>query len=211
MIRHITLPLAALAVAATLGLSVGSAAARSLSVNTEQIRAAWSSLELSNTVTSGVVRCPVTLEGSFASATVAKRAELTIGRITRANVAQGACINGSATIHSETLPWTISYQGFFGSLPRISGIKLSLIGVFFEIESEGNTCSARSEEDEPINGILELNGATGENTGIRAEETARITLTNGRGGILCRLSKGIFRGDSNTVVQPAPAIQVTLI
>lgn len=178
--------------ALTLAITISNADASDLSVSNQNIRTVWRALELGNIVLGGVMRCPVTLEGSFSSATIAKVAEALIGRVSRAAV--GSCTNGSATIHPESLPWHIRYRTFFGTLPRITGIKLLLSGVFFEIESEGNTCSGRSEELEPVNGIANINEGTGEVTGFTAEESTRIRLTNGRGGILCALSRGYFRG-----------------
>lgn len=202
--RAIVAPLLA---ALTLAIVIESASARNLSISNQNIRVVWTALELGNTVISGVLRCPITLEGSFTSATIAKVREAMIARVTRAAV--GGCTNGAATIHQESLPWHIEYRTFFGTLPRITGVGLLLTGAFFEIESEGNTCSGRSEEGEPLNGIARINESTGAVEGLTPEESARISLTNGRGGILCSLARGYFR-NTGTVTQLGNTTVITI-
>lgn len=198
--------------ALTLALAIGTTNARNLSVSNQNIRAVWASLEFGNTVLSGVIRCPLTLEGSFSSATIAKVRETLIGRISRASVAGANCTNATMTIHQESLPWHIRYRMFFGTLPRITGVALLLVGVFFEISTEGNTCSGRSEEGEPLNYIANINENTGDVTGLTAEEEAKISLTNGRGGILCSFARGYFKGTGTlTQLGTTAAISIRLI
>lgn len=206
--RRILAPMLA---AFILAAGVGLATANSLSASTQRIRVIWWSLELANTVNEEVVRCPVTLEGSLNTATVAKRANATIGSIIRARVANSECTGGHATIHTESLPWSVLYDGFTGTLPRITGVKIELLRVFFEISVSGNTCSSRTEGEHPAVGIIGLNEATGEDTGLRPEEATRIPLTNGSGGIFCGLASGIFRGTSEPITQPDPAMSISLI
>ena len=99
--------------------AANTATARSLSFNTQNIRATWSSLEFQGLVT---VRCRLTLEGSFHTRTIAKVARSLIGAITRATIDEANCTNGQGRVRAETLPWHLTYEGFAGTLPNISAV-----------------------------------------------------------------------------------------
>jgi hypothetical protein len=192
MHRYTRLLLTTLIATTALAAAVSGASARNVSVSNQSIRAVWSSLELSNTITSEIVRCPVTLEGSFTSATIAKVLHALIGVISRASVANPSCTGGHATIHQETLPWRLTYVGFTGILPRITSWKLLLIRSTFEISTARATCTAETEEEHPATGIATTNENTGEVNNLEAEPGARIPL---RGG-LCALGSGSFAGSA---------------
>jgi hypothetical protein len=195
MQRHIRLLLTGLAATAILAAAVGTASAQRLSISNQQIRVVWRNLELSNTSTANVVRCPVTLEGSFHSRTIVKVRELLIGYITRARVSNEVCTGGRATILQEKLPWHLTYQSFRGTLPRIEEILLNLIRAGFLIEIPGvNNCAATTSLANPARGIALLNTTTGQVTGLRADETARIPLSTAPGGFACGLGSGFFTG-----------------
>lgn len=193
--RH-TAQLLATAIAATtiLALAVTGATAGRLSVTNKQFRAVWSSLELTNNVTSGTTKCPVTLEGSFHSATIRKVARALIGYITRAFVSNTVCTGGRATINQETLPWHLTYESFSGTLPEIRSVTFLLIRASFILNpNEGNGCRATTTLENPAADIASI-GANGQITGIRADETRGIPLVNGPGGVFCGLGTGRFSG-----------------
>lgn len=205
MSRRTRLSLAGFSAAAVLAVAAGSAPARHMHISARNTRTIWQGWAFSNTVNQEIVRCPVTLEGSFPSATISKTVGVTIGRVSRASVASASCTSGHATVHSETLPWTISYEAFFGRLPNIAHIELLLLGVSFEIESGGTICSATSEAAHPVRSMVNLNEATGEITGLELEGNARIPLTNG----FCALAEGAVSG-TGTVTQQGTTLRVTV-
>jgi hypothetical protein len=79
----------------------------------------------------GTIICPLTLEGSFHSRTLAKVANSLIGYITRASLNEGLCTGGRATYLRETLPWHLQYAGFSGTLPNIASIGTKIIGLSY--------------------------------------------------------------------------------
>lgn len=187
--------LVALAAAALLAMAGNSASARNLSVSEQGFRLVWSQLTLE---AAGVaIACPVTLEGSFERASIAKRAG-TVGRISAASV--GTCERGHATALRETLPWGVNYVGFEGTLPAITGVTLNLIGASFQAENV-ITCLARTEGSQPGRGIAKV--SSGEISELRADETARIETS---GGFFCALGgPAHFAGTANVTVQGGSA------
>ena len=109
--------LAALASALALAAAVGQADASTLVVVERAYTGTWSSVSFQ--ALEGVVRCPLTLEGTFTTATYAKTAGARMGSIGRASLA--ACTGGSVRVSGETLPWTTQYASFSGTLPKING------------------------------------------------------------------------------------------
>jgi hypothetical protein len=142
------------AAALLLALAVGSASATRLSINEPNIRLVWSSLEFRNSMIERVVRCQVTLEGSFHSKTILKIREALIGHLTRANIA--ACAGGDASVLTETLPWHITYESFAGTLPTITRLSILIVGAGFRIRYgtvEGsNICLARTRVERHAGG-----------------------------------------------------------
>ncbi len=207
MHRYTRLLLTSLLAATALAAAISSASANNLSISNRNIRVTWTSLELSNTITSEVVRCPVTLEGSFTESTIRKVLRALIGVVSRAAVAGASCTGGSATIRQETLPWRLTYDGFTGTLPNITSVKLLLIRASFEIRTSLATCQAITTEEEPAIGIANL-GTGGEVTGLKAEEATRIRLTGG----ICGLGSGSFRGTGSvTLLGNTTQITIRLI
>lgn len=133
---HIKLVLTALVAAAALAALVGSASANRLSATSKSLRVVWSSLEFVGPVT---LRCRVTLEGSFHENTIVKTSGILAGYITAAVVSHPCTAGsvwayngtdrnealGNATVPS-TLPWHISYEGFTGTLPTPTAIRVLL-------------------------------------------------------------------------------------
>jgi hypothetical protein len=212
MQRHIRLLLTGLAATAILAAAVGTASAQRLALSNQAIRVVWNSLELSNSITTNVVRCAVTLEGSFHSRTIEKIRDKLVGYVTRANVQNNQCTGGNATILNETLPWHLTYQSFRGTLPRIENILLNLIRAGFIIGIPGNNCKAITSTESPARGIANLNTTTGRVEGLTADEGASIPLTNGPGGFACGLGSGRFRGTGVvTLLGTNNSIFITLI
>lgn len=167
-------------VSATLVMAsaISSASANRLSISHGGLwEAVWRPLRFRTSGAVGV-ECPVTIEGSFHSATIRKIERLLIGSVTRASI--GPCEIGAATVLSEALPWHVQYLGFLGMLPQIAGVRLILVGVSFRVrEVLGRVCLLRSTEAEPVGTIAELEAGTARTVlGLRAEESSRIPCRN---------------------------------
>jgi hypothetical protein len=113
------LGLITLVAASFLYAAVSTASARNLSLSNQNIRATWRVLEY-HFFDGGERRCPITLEGSFHARTVAKIARALIGSVTRVSIVSASCTGG--TLVARDLPWHLTYEGFRGTLPRISAI-----------------------------------------------------------------------------------------
>jgi hypothetical protein len=120
--------------AATLLLAAvtSTASARNFSVSNQSFRVVWRELNFAG----GLAVCEVTLEGSFHYRTIVKRVGALLGWVTRATV-RHPCRTGEAwddngietflgTTSNRSLPWHITYEGFLGTLPNITGIRLLL-------------------------------------------------------------------------------------
>jgi len=137
--------LTALAAVMLLSLAVGAASAGRLSVGNQRFRVTWSRLEWQSEV--ATLRCPVTLEGSFHSTTIAKAARTLLGSITKVNIREASCEGGSLQIRNETLPWHITYESFTGALPNITSVNFLLSRYLFGFETAGVSCSYGTSMD----------------------------------------------------------------
>jgi len=115
----------------------------------------------------GTVRCPVTLEGSFHSRTMAKTAESLIGLITRAIVGEAACASGRARFKTETLPWHIRYSSFTGTLPTITAVKRVSFGARINLPIEGRDCFYNAAVPNRYLSIELIKDASGRITQVR--------------------------------------------
>ncbi len=157
MRRACTPALAALTAALMMALAVSSASARTIRYSEQYFRIIWSSLTFSGSGGGFPITCPVTLEGSFHQSTFVKVEGALVAHITSAAV--GFCIEGSATILSETLPWHVQYASFTGVLPRIETVRHYLVGAAFAVEPTfGVVCLARSTQEEPAAGDANREG-----------------------------------------------------
>jgi hypothetical protein len=208
MRRTSRLLLAALTATVVMGTLVGTSQARTLRSSSNLFRVTWTSLEFAEAFFGISVRCPVTLEGTFHSTTIAKVVGSLIGYVTRAAVANTACTGGHATVLTATLPWHVTYEGFTGTLPNITRIRLLMRRPSFQIENSIiGTCLSSPEN---LNG--ELSGTT-------AGGVFTVTTLNpGTETIPCRNTRGetviigVFRGSGNvTVLGAATRVSVTLI
>jgi hypothetical protein len=132
--------LTALAVTTLLACAVGTASAGRLSTSNSNIRVTWGILEFGGA--GAIIRCPVTIEGSFHTRTIVKVARSLVGSITNARVRQESCTEGTAAAFNgvetyngaaapQTLPWHLSYESFVGRLPNITSITFLLTRIRF--------------------------------------------------------------------------------
>ena len=205
------LALAALAATLLMSLAVSSATAGHLSTSNQNFRIVWNPLTFRSEggFINPTVECPVTLEGTFHSATIAKIEGSLIGYITRAIVAETEppCRGGIAHVNTETLPWHVTYRSFVGTLPRITGIVLLLHKTSFEIETGGVRCRFEETGTERAAGTANRE-AGGAITGLTADN---ISLPRTGGSSFCptRIS---FEGTGTvTVLGSTTRISVTLI
>ncbi len=134
------------------------ATARNLRSTTTTFRATWTSAEYTGGF--GTMRCNLTLEGSLRSATITKTRGGEIGAVSAATI--GTCPQGSATILKETLPWRVQYASFAGTLPAITSIGTTVIGLAFQIREPtfGITCLAISSTTNPATGSYNLSAGS---------------------------------------------------
>jgi hypothetical protein len=194
-------------------VAVTSASARTFRISNQQLRVTWRRLEFLNQENAVLARCPVTLEGSFHTATIEKVRKALVGYITTVRVAR--CETGLVTVLTETLPWHLTYESFSGILPNITRIRLLLVNASFLIEVLGARCLARTTVERPASGEAIL-GAGGRIEGLVPDSSRRIPVRGGLGGFGCLATEGAFRteaGDPGTVtlLGTSNAVFVTLI
>ncbi|HEU4700992.1 MAG TPA: hypothetical protein VFS37_00805 [Conexibacter sp.] len=171
MRTYTRLAFAALVATAAMAVLVGSASAGRLSTSNQQFRVTYRSLEFIGSVT---VRCAVTLEGSFHTRTITKSLGSLIGNITRVAVkrpcagGEGFAFNGVERLGegaalANTLPWNVRYEGFGGTLPNITSLRLALSGARFRIRDPffGILCIATTGARGLAFGTATRNTATG--------------------------------------------------
>lgn len=175
MSRFFRLAIAAVASTVVMALVVSSAPARSFSISNQQIRAVWSPMIFRDPL-GGVVECPVTLEGSLHSRTIAKVSYSLIGYITTARVGVPTdCVGGEATILNESLPWHVRYFGFDGTLPDITRIRILLSGGAFRIRNPNGTCLFTLRDTTAEHGLGNFNRNTTTNQLTSVEVGGEIT------------------------------------
>jgi hypothetical protein len=212
--------LAALTATALFAVAVSASANRFEISNFERgFRVVFSSLELSSTAGSEIVRCPVTIEGTWHQRTLLKTSGRLIGFITRAaiGVTEPPCSGGVARVLSESLPWHVRYESFTGTLPNITSLKTQIIGAAFQTRVTGGlgiTCLALSSAAHPISTIIDLPPMPGPNGLFLAREVrvsaSGIPLT-GEGGI-CGLATGRIAGTGRpTILGSTEQIGIKLI
>lgn len=148
--------LVSLGAAAVLASLTASASAGRLSITERALAAAW--LRADFTGGFGTTECELILGYSLHSQTITKTAASLIGYVVTARVGPNGCARGSATVLAETLPWHVRYQGFSGTLPRITWVGLAITGMSFQIREPvfGILCLARSTAAQPVLETLNL-------------------------------------------------------
>jgi hypothetical protein len=178
---HAKLTLAALAAAILLAAAVGTASANRISLSNRNIRVAFNPLIFTSSPEGTTISCPVTIEGSFHSATLAKVANALVGFISRASVGKPSCTSEpsgyDALVDQSSLPWHIRYVSFSGTLPLFTAVRLSLhTPRFILLGPFGVTCTyAGAMQGEARRG--------GTSTELSANSSPSIPLT--AGGFLC--------------------------
>ncbi|HEX5146187.1 MAG TPA: hypothetical protein VFV85_04125 [Conexibacter sp.] len=195
----------------------GGAEAKKLSLSGGASAISWSSLTFSGLGGLITIRCPVSVAGSFHSATIAKVRGSLIGNVTGAILDQSRCTGGTATLlngterlpsgstAANTLPWHIIYDSFTGTLPNITGVRVGLVGLalLVNVSILGSTvsCLYLATAREPAFGTALLEA--GRVTGLRAEEGTSVPVATGQPGA-CP-SRGSFSG---TATVPSTTIRL---
>ena len=208
MLSHVKMLFGLVGSIVVLGAIVGIASANRLSTSSRNIRATWAFLH--NEAGGGTAPgCPVTLEGSLHSATIAKVIEALVGFISRATVNSNGCGAGSATLLQESLPWHVRYKGFAGALPNITSINTAIIGWSWRYQEGGFgiTCLARSTATEPL--LLTLNRNVTTRALTSADVGGQINANCGGEALFPLRFSG--RSSSLTLLGATTAITVTLI
>jgi hypothetical protein len=196
------------AVAILLLTAIGTASARNLRTSQQSLTIRWASLIFESS-TGATVSCPVTLEGSFHRATLAKVMASLVGYITGARAgAPASCNGGEMTFLTGTLPWHLTYEGFTGALPTIRTVRLLLLGAALLVHWNGSsTCLARSEARNPMHLIATL-GASGRVESLENEAGTLVPLS----GALCFFFWGRFQENPSIFENGSgSAILITLI
>lgn len=187
--------------AATLLMSfaVGTTSANRLSSSSSNLyRFSWPDFRFFAEEGTELGRCPVTLEGSFHSATIRKVRGALVGFISRASVrgaeAAGNCTGGTATIEQASLPWHVTYDSFTGTLPRPTGIVFLFHRLNFRLAVRGVACLYGENGVERARGTanIEPNGLV---TGLSWDPTPRLARLSGI--IVCPARLGL--GGTSTV------------
>jgi len=198
-------------VGATIVLSalVSGASAGRLSTSSRNIRATWSSLEFIEPLGT-TVRCPLTLEGSLHSSTIAKVLGALIGHISRGTINDAVCSGGRFTILQASLPWHVRYNGFVGTLPNITALKTSVIGMSYRSATPAGICLFTSTAAQPLQ--LDFSRSTVTRALTAATVGGPMTSNEGCGPFGTRITLTLG-GTSNvpTVLGGAAAITITLI
>lgn len=176
-------------VATLVAVLSGIASASRFSIGEPRFRATYTNFRFYNVGTLEI-RCPVTLEGSFHSATIRKLQGALVGFITRASVVSASCTGtgGGTSMRWLTtrLPWHIKYETFTGMLPNIATILYRV----FEMEFALNytvmgvplECLYRTTEPKPLIMTFTYNEVARE---LRQANPGLEELTNSGGGMAC--------------------------
>jgi hypothetical protein len=205
MRTHAKHVLAALVAALAFMIMTAGANARILEISNQGIRSVMENF----TIVGGglIIRCPLTLEGSFHSRTLAKTQGLLVGFITRAAF-QTPCEGTTIRALTETLPWHIQYRGFTGNLPIIQRVQFNIIGFAFLINLFGNSCLYRSTLEAPFSTafVLEERGVIRR---LVVEELVRIRLASG--GFVCPSEMSLSGEGGLTLLGTVNPVRIVLI
>jgi hypothetical protein len=209
------LMLAALAAALALGAIVTAATATRLAISNQLFRATWTEgvpLVIEGGAGLGTIRCPVTMEGTFHSRTVVKNTAALIGFITSATVFESSCTGGLLNPLQASLPWHVFYDGFSGTLPRITAIDVRVVGAAAIVHNNfGVSCLFTSTAASPLKASLNRNTTTGVLESLTPNEAAEIPVTSGNLGFNGCPASVMLRGRSATLgIQRNTATRITV-
>jgi hypothetical protein len=219
MRTFVKLALSAVAASILIAAVTSTASARNLSVSNRNIRITWASLRLE--AGSGVL-CPITLEGSFRSMTIAKVARNLIGAVTQGIVNQTACTRGiiatfngleiyNGVTKSNTLPWHLTYESFVGALPNIRAVRVLLSRFRLGVRDEEEICAAEvgsATDNVTFSAVVGAGGAL--STFSPVEGMNRATLIR-NSGVICPSTTDVINTGNVTVLNSTTRISITLI
>ncbi len=142
--------------------------------------------------------CQVVLTISL-NRSVSKTRESVAGRVNAVEVTR--CEGGTVSVLTATLPWTVQYISFAGTLPNITSLRLRLKNVGFLVSAFFGLGRCLYGGD--------AEGTTGGGTTItelRADESRALGLVTNLGGFECPAG-GVFRGTFTV----APNVRLRLI
>jgi hypothetical protein len=209
----------ALTAALVLASAISTASANRISTSNNRFRIVWTPLTLGSSPGGGGTQfsCNVTLEGSFHYNPIVKVVRSLVGYVTKAAVTHPCSGSGeiwtrngvesnSLGTFPNTLPWHVTYEGFEGRLPEITGFR-QLLRSDFVINVAGVLCGYNSN----IQGVVKV-GRGGETTAVIPDATFAVAKTSG--GFLCP-SSGFFTSNAEnsrlTGLETAAPITVRLI
>jgi hypothetical protein len=210
MVKQVKPIFMALVAALALAAAAGPGSARSFSLSNRNIRIVWTALEFAMEGAPNVIKCPVTLEGSFHSSTISKVIGALIGYISRASTASASCTGGNATLLAETLPWHIRYRGFQGRLPTIEFMFVSIVGFAILLRWSVDACLFRSTAAAPFVGGFHTNIENGQVIDFTAEPLQGIPLERTLIGLCGPVTSPKLNG-TVTLLGNTTRISITLI
>jgi hypothetical protein len=149
-----------------LAFFAGPASASRFAFDESRFVVIWSSLRFYENVGLGVT-CPATMSGTFHSRTISKVSGQLVGYIDRINVREAACIGGIGKAPEETLPWHLRYDSFAGTLPRITRLRIQIIGLnILNHIFEGPSCLFESTAAAPVFADFIVSELTGNLTSL---------------------------------------------
>jgi hypothetical protein len=192
------LVLAVFAAALLLSVAVGTASAsRSIVSSARVITALWEALRFSAAEFEAPVVCRVSITLSLTSERIAKVIGAQIGTAAASVLRREECTGGSGTALEEGRQrWPVIYQGFNGTLPRFSGVRVDLQRSAFLVSAAGGL--SRCLYEGTAQGIINVEGG-GRVTSVTAEEGTRLPSRTRLAGALFCPANGTFSGTSTTV------------
>jgi hypothetical protein len=193
--------------AIVLTMAIGTAAASRLRASSTDIDLIWragGTGKLSFEAAGNVISCDVTLLISLRSTIM--KTEGRQGEITEAATAN--CTGETIVVLRETLPWSVEYRSFTGSLPRISKIRVAFIGLALRTTIVGSGCLFGTTAARPLFAEILLNERSVA-TELRVDETRSIPLG---GGFLCSLAgQSHFLGNAEVKTRAGDSVTITLV
>jgi hypothetical protein len=208
--------LAALAATLVLAFAVTTASANNISTSNRNFRIVWSEMKFFDEGEASErlsTLCPVTMEGSFHSATIRKVARQLIGYISRAVVNEAACREGlnaaPARFLPESLPWHVTYAAFSGTLPNITRMRVLVSGIRYESTLGMRRCLFAGADL----GAEFLREAGGRITGFEFDHSTTLPALAGSGTVceIFRIRGGLERLGTVTLLGNTTAITLRLI
>jgi hypothetical protein len=206
----------ALAAVLVLTTFVSAALANRLSLSQQSFRQIWTPLTFSIMGSEGFANCNVTLEGSFHYRTFAKVRRSLIGYVTKVafthpctGSAEAWALNGTETPSglgalTNTLPWHITYEGFEGRLPTITGMRLLFAANFVYASGITGLCLFEGN----IQGVMQRESRGGALTGTVVDNT--IGIPRKSGGIFCLTTDHFSGTGGNTRTAAGSEVRITL-